>query len=132
MEQAVLATGAGLLDRGLRQGDLVLLRLGHSVDFPPSFLGAIAVGLMPVPCAAQLTKIETAKIIHDLAPAAIIHDPEIGRLATERATDTACQIIDLAALRDMRQGPPASYLRGDPNLWPISSIPRAPQAPRVR
>ena len=54
LEQAVLATGAGLLDRGLRPGDLVLLRLGHSVDFPLSFLGAIAVGLVPVPCAAQL------------------------------------------------------------------------------
>ena len=115
LEQAVLATGAGLLDRGLRPGDLVLLRLGHSIDFPLSFLGAIAVGLVPVPCAAQLTEIEIAKLILDLAPAAIIYDPEIGCFATERAANTACQIIDLAVLRDMRQGPPASYLRGDPN-----------------
>ena len=44
LEQAVLATGAGLVDRGLRPGDLVLLRLGHSIAFPLSFLGAIAVG----------------------------------------------------------------------------------------
>lgn len=115
LEQAVLATGAGLLDRGLRPGDLVLLRLGHSVDFPLSFLGAIAVGLVPVPCAAQLTEVETAKIIHDLAPAAIIHDPKIACLATEHAANTACQTIDLAALRDMRHAPPAAYLYGDPN-----------------
>ena len=115
LERAVLATGAGLLAKGLRPGDLILLRLGHSVDFPLCFLGAIAVGLVPVPCSAQLTERETAKIIQNLAPAAILYDPALACPAIARLPGAAYQILDVATLRTLRQGPLACYVRGDPN-----------------
>ena len=102
LERAVLATGAGLLAKGLRPGDLILLRLGHSVDFPLCFLGAIAVGLVPVPCSAQLTERETAKIIQNLAPAAILYDPALACPAIARLPGAAYQILDVATLRTLR------------------------------
>ena len=39
---AVRGTATGLLEAGLVQGDIVLMRLGNTVDFPIAYLGAIA------------------------------------------------------------------------------------------
>ena len=46
---AVRGTAAGLLVRGLRPGDRVLLRIGNEPAFPVAYLGCIAAGLVPVP-----------------------------------------------------------------------------------
>lgn len=108
LEQAVRGTGTGLLASGLKPGDIVLMRLGNTVDFPITYLGAIAAGLIPVPTSSQLTASETAKMIADLSPAAVIRD-----------ADVACaphpNQIDAAALRDMRQLAMCDYDMGDPN-----------------
>ena len=37
LERAVLGLAQGFLDRGLKPGDIVLLRLGNTVDFPISY-----------------------------------------------------------------------------------------------
>ena len=63
LEAAVRGTGTELLDSGLRPGDIVLMRLGNTVDFPIAYLGAIAAGLVPVPTSAELTEGETAQMI---------------------------------------------------------------------
>ena len=72
-------------------------------------------GLVPVPCSAQLTERETAKIIQNPAPAAILYDPALACPAIARLPGAAYQILDVATLRTLRQGPLACYLRGDPN-----------------
>ncbi|WP_386626546.1 class I adenylate-forming enzyme family protein [Sulfitobacter geojensis] len=104
---AVRGTATGLLDAGLTAGDIVLMRLGNTPDFPIAYLGALAAGLVPVPTAAALTAGEVAKIIPTLKPAAILHDIDVP------CPDHA-QIIDLAALRAMRSLPPAAFHMGDP------------------
>lgn len=104
---AVRGTATGLLDAGLTAGDIVLMRLGNTPDFPIAYLGALAAGLVPVPTAAALTAGEVAKIIPTLKPAAILHDADVP------CPDHA-QIIDLAALRAMRSLPPAAFHMGDP------------------
>ncbi|MBL4767833.1 MAG: acyl--CoA ligase [Rhodobacteraceae bacterium] len=108
LEQAVRGTGTGLLASGLKPGDIVLMRLGNTVDFPIAYLGAIAAGLIPVPTSSQLTAAETLKMIADLSPAAVVRD-----------ADVACaphpNQIDARALRDMRQSAMCDYDMGDPN-----------------
>ena len=110
MRHCVLAIGTGLLASGLAPGDIILLRLGHSVDFPLSFLAAIAVGLVPVPTSAQLTAIETETLLKDLEPAAILHDPSV-----PCPTNIRCRVIALSELRQMRSLPVAKFALGDPD-----------------
>ncbi len=108
LERAVRATGTGLLAAGLRPGDMVLMRLGNTVDFPIAYLGAIGAGLVPVPTSSQLTAPETARIIADLSPAAVLHDPEVASAPHPR-------IIALEDLRAMRSLPPVAWAMGDPD-----------------
>lgn len=108
LTQAVRGTGAGLLARGLKPGQILLMRLGNTVDFPIAYLGAMAVGLVPVPTSTQLTAPETQKMLDDLAPAAVLRDPEIA------CADHPNQIglEELAAMRDL---PPCGWDMGDPD-----------------
>ncbi len=73
LTNSVLAVAVGLKTEGLEQGDRVLLRIGHSSDFPLLFFGAIAAGLVPVPTSALLTSRETETILADCGAAAVIH-----------------------------------------------------------
>lgn len=108
LEAAILGTATGLLVRGIQPGDVVLMRLGNTVDFPIAYLGAIAVGIIPVPTSSQLTETETAKIISELAPAAVLRDPGVA-CAAHHTT------VSLAELRAMHHCPPAAYDMGDPD-----------------
>ncbi|MFV0513189.1 MAG: class I adenylate-forming enzyme family protein [Jhaorihella sp.] len=107
LEAAVRGTGTGLLRAGLKPGDIVLMRLGNTVDFPIAYLGAIAAGLVPVPTSSQLTERETAGIIAELAPAAVLRDPAVACAGHSRQ-------IGLAALQAMRELPPCDWAMGDP------------------
>ncbi|MDT8328074.1 MAG: class I adenylate-forming enzyme family protein [Roseovarius sp.] len=109
LTSAVLGTGTGLLRSGLRPGDRVLMRLDNTVEFPIAYLGAIAVGLVPVPTSAQLTAPEVARMITTLTPAAILRAPGVA------CPETEVTIIDQPALEAMRDLPPATYDMGDPN-----------------
>ncbi|TLP64284.1 acyl--CoA ligase [Parasedimentitalea maritima] len=107
LEAAVRGTGTGLLQSGLVAGDVLLMRLGNTVEFPIAYLGAIAAGLVPVPTSSQLTAPETVKMIADLAPAAILRDPDVacGSHPNQITTDS------LLSMRDL---PPCEYALGDP------------------
>lgn len=108
LEEAIRAMAGGLLALGLVPGDRVLLRLGNTAEFPVAFLGAIAVGLIPVPTAEGLTPAELDRITPLVAPRAILAAPGIAL-----PTDPACPVLtDLAALR---AHPPADYAMGDPD-----------------
>ena len=108
LARAVRGTGTGLLNRGLKPGQIVLMRLGNTVEFPIAYLGAMAAGLVPVPTSSQLTAPETQKMIDDLAPAAILRDPAIA------CADHPNQ-IGLEALEAMRDLPPCDWAMGDPD-----------------
>ena len=107
LTDAVRGTATGLLGQGLSPGDIVLMRLGNTPDFPLAYLGALAAGLVPVPTAAALTEGEVVKIIDRVQPALILHDPDVPCPAAE-------QTLDLADLRAMRNLPPADFHMGDP------------------
>ena len=109
LKAAVLGTGTGLLQTGLAPGDRVLMRLGNTVEFPIAYLGAIAVGLVPVPTSAQLTAPEVAGIIETVAPRAILRDPGIA------CPKTGLPVFGPQALEAMRALPPADFEMGDPD-----------------
>lgn len=108
LEAAIRGTGTGLLEAGFRPGDILLMRLGNTVEFPIAYLGAIAAGLVPVPTSSQLTEAEVARMISDLAPAGILHDPGV-------ACPPHARRIGVADLHAMRAAPPVDYAMGDPD-----------------
>lgn len=117
LRKAVLGTATGLLQSGLTPGDIALMRLGNSVEFPIAYLGAIAAGLVPVPTSAQLTEAEVAGILAHLRPRVVLRDPEVACPETGPTTDreTAIPQIDTATLRSWRDLPPAAFHMGDPD-----------------
>ncbi|WP_422041142.1 class I adenylate-forming enzyme family protein [Roseibium sp.] len=74
LRDAVLSVAAGLKARGLKPGDRVLLRIGHSSDFPLMYFGAIAGGFVPVPTSDQLPEGEVARILEDSGASLVLHD----------------------------------------------------------
>lgn len=107
LKQAVLGTGGGLLAAGCVPGDIVLLRLGNTIDFPIAYLGALAAGLVPVPTSAALTEPEVARIVTELRPRLILRDPHV-------ASAPGAPEIRLATLNALRNHPPADWHMGDP------------------
>ena len=105
---AVRGTATGLYEAGIAPGQIVLMRLGNTVDFPIAYLGALAAGIVPVPTSSQLTERETATMIADLSPAAVLRDPEV-------ASAPGAKEITLAELRAMRALPPAPFDMGNPD-----------------
>ncbi len=106
---AVRGTGTGLLHAGLALGDRVLMRLGNTVEFPIAYLGAMAVGLVPIPTSSQLTAPEVQGVIDATSPAAILLGDGIA------CPETALPVIDRPTLEAMRDLPAADWHMGDPN-----------------
>lgn len=83
----VARAAGGLLARGVKPGERVLLRIGHSTDFPVFFLGAAAMGAVPVPCSTMLTPAELGYIREAVSPRLVISsEPLAGALTPEEAT----------------------------------------------
>lgn len=107
IKSAVLGTSTGLLQQGLSPGDFLLMQLGNRPEFPITYLGAIAVGIIPVPVSAQLTAPEITRISAMIAPALTI-----------RAADMPAapgRTLDAEALRQFWHLHPAEYVMGNPN-----------------
>ena len=100
--------GGALLRRGLAPGARILLRLGNTADFPIAYLGAIGVGMIPVPTSAMLTEPEVARIIEELDPDLICTAPGVAC-----PSDPRC--IDLSEISQMQAHAPAAWHLGDPN-----------------
>ncbi|MDD8021914.1 MAG: class I adenylate-forming enzyme family protein [Paracoccaceae bacterium] len=109
LEAAVRGAGSGFLAAGLQPGDRVLLRLGNTPEFPVAYLGAIAVGLVPVPTASQLTAPEITKMAAQITPAAVVAGEGIA------LPDLPMRILSEADLRGFEALPPCAYDRSDPN-----------------
>jgi acyl-coenzyme A synthetase/AMP-(fatty) acid ligase len=109
LTKAVRGVATGLLDAGLNAGDIVLLRLGNTADFPIAYLGAIAAGMVAVPTSSALTVSEITKMATRLAPAIILQDSQI---TAPDLPDTPC--LMLSDLRQMYDLPPARWHLSDP------------------
>lgn len=127
LERAVRGTATGLLSLGLVPGDRVLMRLGNTVDFPISYLGALAAGLVPVPTSSALTETETRTVLAEAKPAAVLRDPEV-------ACAPHSLMVGLDQLRSFRALPAADYHMGEPDrpgyivfTSGTSGVPRAVQ-----
>ncbi|MEH6834786.1 class I adenylate-forming enzyme family protein [Falsihalocynthiibacter arcticus] len=72
LKTAVMVAAAGLAAHGVTRGDRVVLRIGHSTDFPILFLGAAALGAIPVPTSVSLSQIELQFIVKDTAAVLLI------------------------------------------------------------
>ncbi len=75
--ERVQRIGRGLLARGLKPGDRVLVRLPHSPDYAFAFFGATVAGLVPIPASPQLTTEEAAFLVDDSEAHAIVATPEM-------------------------------------------------------
>ena len=109
LKSDVLGVAQGLLDAGVVSDDRVLMRLGNTVDFPITYLAAIAIGAVPVPTSSVLTETEVAKIIADINPTVIVHD---GACALP---DTVHRILNVEQIDAYKPNPSAKFHRGDPN-----------------
>ena len=110
LEAAVRGTGTGLLQLGLEAGDILLLRLGNTAEFPIAYLGAIAVGVIPVPTSSQLTLGEVEKIVATLKPKGIAYGASV-----PSPLEGAFQRISETDLAEMHSLPPCDYTMGDPD-----------------
>ena len=109
LKSDVLGVAQGLLDAGVEPDDRVLMRLGNTVDFPITYLAAIAIGAVPVPTSSVLTETEVAKIIADISPTVIVHD---GVCALP---DTVHRVLNIEQIEAYKSNPPTQFHRGDPN-----------------
>ncbi|QEE35557.1 acyl--CoA ligase [Octadecabacter sp. SW4] len=109
LHAAVAGTATGLISRGLRPGDQVLMRLGNTPEFPIVYLACIMAGLIPVVTSAQLTAREITAICADLDPKLIVAAPDVA------LPDGNIPVIDLAMVADFHTLPAAAPVMGDPN-----------------
>jgi acyl-coenzyme A synthetase/AMP-(fatty) acid ligase len=109
LKSDVLCVAQGLLDAGVQPDDRVLMRLGNTVDFPITYLAAIAIGAVPVPTSSVLTETEVAKIITDINPTVIVHD---GACALP---DTVHRVLNVEQIEAFKSNSCAEFHRGDPN-----------------
>jgi acyl-coenzyme A synthetase/AMP-(fatty) acid ligase len=109
LKSDVLCVAQGLLDAGVEPDDRVLMRLGNTVDFPITYLAAIAIGAVPVPTSSVLTETEVVKIITDINPTVIVHD---GACALP---DTVHRVLNVEQIEAFKSNSCAEFHRGDPN-----------------
>ncbi len=114
LEQAIRGTATGLLQQGLRPGERILMRLGNTVEFPLTFLAALAIGAVPVPTSAALTEPEVQRIIRELAPALIVAAPNVP-CPTRADCPADCPVVQASRLEQFHALPPADYDFGDPD-----------------
>ncbi|MGJ8617430.1 MAG: class I adenylate-forming enzyme family protein [Sulfitobacter sp.] len=106
VQRAVRGIATGLVQAGFAPGDVLLMRLGNTVDFPLCYLGALTAGMVPVPTSAALTEAEVTKIITDIAPRAILRDMDVPC----PAFDTTITVPELQVMWDL---PAADWQMGD-------------------
>ncbi|MEM1301136.1 MAG: class I adenylate-forming enzyme family protein [Pseudomonadota bacterium] len=109
LTSAVRGVGTGLLSAGFQPGDRILIRLENSVAFPLAYLGAIAVGIVPIPTSAQLTQYELDKMMPPLGIAGTIAADQVA-LPSDTGT-----VISEHSLLAMQTLAPAAFDLGDPD-----------------
>lgn len=71
LDQQVRRIGGALLDRGIRPGDRLLIRMDNCPEYALLFFGALAAGILPIPASSQLSGREVDFILNDSGASAI-------------------------------------------------------------
>ncbi len=66
-----------LLECGLHAGERLLLRLPNLPEFPISFLGAVAAGIVPIPTSPLLKESELRLLLEDSQATALVTTPDL-------------------------------------------------------
>lgn len=107
---AVRGFGTGLLKFGLGPGDRIILLLGNDAAFPIAFLGAISVGIIPVPLSTQLTPPEIDKVLATVTPALILTSEGVAL-----PTAATCPMLPASATFEISTLEPSPWAMGDPD-----------------
>jgi acyl-coenzyme A synthetase/AMP-(fatty) acid ligase len=107
---AVRGFGTGLLKFGLGPGDRIILLLGNDAAFPIAFLGAISVGIIPVPLSTQLTPPEIDKVLAAVTPALILTCDGVAL-----PTAATCPVLPASATFEISSLGPSPWAMGDPD-----------------
>jgi long-chain acyl-CoA synthetase len=88
---------AALRRRGLSAGDRMVLLLPGSTAFVSAVLGALRIGVVPVPLDPRLTAHERAAVLDDVEPALVVDDPgALDALVTAADPEPAGSAVELA------------------------------------
>lgn len=68
LQKTVNSVAAGLIERGLVRGDLVLIKMGNSVEFAAAFLASVKLGLVPALVNSVLTAAELRAVLEQTRP----------------------------------------------------------------
>jgi acyl-coenzyme A synthetase/AMP-(fatty) acid ligase len=68
LQQRVNAVAGGLVDLGLKRGDLVLIKMSNSAEFAIAFLAAVKLGVIPVLVNSLLTAVELTAVLEQTRP----------------------------------------------------------------
>lgn len=101
-DRAVRGIAAGLLGRGLKPGDRVMIRMGNETDYVLVYFGALAAGLVALPSSPQLTPDEAAFLMDNAGVAAIV----VGEGFAKPPSDDGRLWLDADAVAAMKAGPP--------------------------
>jgi len=110
LKSRVLKTGNALIKLGLNRNDKILLRLDNTVTFPIAYLGAISVGIIPVPTSINLTEYELMELVKILQPEAIITSKPLSINLGNMKIISETEIKKLSF-----EGDEANFERGDPD-----------------
>ncbi|MEM7544461.1 MAG: AMP-binding protein [Pseudomonadota bacterium] len=77
LRHRVLCAAGGLTNAGVSAGDRVILRIGHSTDFPIFFLAAAAIGAVPVPTSTLLSAAELDHIATETEARLVLAPPNL-------------------------------------------------------
>ncbi len=69
--------GNALLSLGFQKGDRLLIRLHNLPEFPLAFLGAIKIGVIPIPTSSMLTIEEIGYLLDDSRAKGAVTSPEL-------------------------------------------------------
>lgn len=106
LQEAVLRVTGGLREKGLRQGDRILIRLDNTSAYAILFFGAIAGGFVPIPTSTELTDGEAEFMLRDSGATAVA-------LAERRAgtgVPDGCRVLTADEIETLIHcGPAAGY-----------------------
>ncbi len=74
LEKIILTGSNNLLQRGIKPGERLLIRLDNTAEYAFLFLSACAAGIIPIPTSSQLSAREIAYIIENARPSVLAID----------------------------------------------------------
>jgi acyl-CoA synthetase (AMP-forming)/AMP-acid ligase II len=94
------ALAGALVDRGVRPGDVVALRLPSSIDYAIAYGAGVLAGAVTTGINPRLGPREVSAILQRCRPAVLITDPELGELRADRLTE----VIERGRLARLYEG----------------------------